>query len=68
MISCCRYCTPETGRYAGCHAHCQAYLQERENHIAEKKAINKEKYKDRQIKGYFAEDKERRRRLGFTCW
>ena len=62
MIHCCKDCTPETGRHAGCHATCSAYLMEKENHITEKRMINQKKYESRQIMGYFAEDKERRRR------
>ena len=62
MIQCCKDCTPETGRHVGCHATCATYMKAQKDHINEKRYINTQKYENRQIMGYFAEDKERRRR------
>lgn len=62
MISCCRYCTPETGRQIGCHSYCQAYLEEKLKHVEENNTIVKNRYKNSLMLGYLAEDKEKRRK------
>lgn len=42
-IGCCKDCM---ARQPGCHGSCEKYKQEREEYLAEKRVIRKEKNKD----------------------
>lgn len=56
-VSCCYGCTPETGRYPGCHATCEEYKKERAKMDREKAKRRREN----DIRDYLCESEMNRR-------
>ncbi len=64
-ISCCKDCTPETGRCAcdsegrNCHSYCEKYLREKQEREEYKAKLNAKREKDRIIFGYMKQSRLR---------